>query len=105
MDPQRCNRLLCLLLSSKGLQQRKQVRVFVSEILCSGHNKDHFHVKMTLPPVGAVASRQDITVSVKVASVGVNLPVGQRKRQINKLLIGKWLIAGMIIGPIEQVAM
>lgn len=65
----------------------------------------HIHVKMTLPPIGAVASRQDLTVSVEVASVGVNLPVGQKKRQINELLIGKWLIAGMIIGRIEQVAM
>lgn len=34
----------------------------------------------------------------------VNLPIGQRNRQINKLLIGKWLIVGMIIAPIEQVA-
>lgn len=43
-------------------------------------------------------------MSVKVLGEGVNLPIGQRNRQINKLLIGKWLIVGMIIAPIEQVA-
>lgn len=43
-------------------------------------------------------------MSVKVACEGVNLPIGQRNRQINKLLIGKWLIVGMVIVPIEQVA-
>lgn len=60
---------------------------------------------MILPRLTAVLSKQELTVSVKVVSEGGNLPIGQRNRQINKLLIGKWLIVGMIIAPIEQVAL
>lgn len=43
-------------------------------------------------------------MSVIVPRVGVNLPIVQRNRQINKLLTGTWLIVGMIIAAIEQVA-
>lgn len=45
-----------------------------------------------------------LTVGVKVPREGVNLPNPLTNGQINKLLTSKWLIVGMIIAPIEQVA-
>lgn len=59
---------------------------------------------MIFPHLTAVIFKQELTVSVKVAIEVVNLLIGQRNRQINKVLIGQRLIVGMIIAPIEQVA-